>query len=149
MAAVAPAVAASMPSVANSQAMPTPIHVVCSPVAISPAANTSVPPIIQTRRRPNRDRVRSHSAPNSGNAISAATPVMPLTTPKSRTLCAWSKVSNWLGSTSCTGARFAVQKPNQSSPKRTVQPRETRVVGSAATDMAGQSWQARRVGWKR
>ena len=105
----------SMPIVAISQAMPTPTQPCCIPVATSPPANTAVPPAIQTLRRPKRDRVRSHSAPNSGNANSATTPVAPLTRPKSRTLWAWSNRSNWSGRTSWTGARLAVQNPNHNS----------------------------------
>jgi hypothetical protein len=109
IAAVAPAVAAFRPSVASSHASPTVHHEPCPPVSSNPAANTTVPPAIQTRRRPNRERVRSHSTPNSGSVMIAATPVRPLTRPKSRTLCAESSASNWFGSTSWTGARYAIQ----------------------------------------
>ncbi len=55
------------------------------PSATSEAAKSTAPATIHGRRRPNRDVVRSESAPVSGNAISAQTAEMPEMTPKEST----------------------------------------------------------------
>src|SRR5580693_7154085 len=130
-AANSPADAIEKPSEANIQHTITPTQDRCGPIATSERASTTTPAAIQTRRRPNRDRVRSHSAPATGSAISATTPAAPVAMPKSRTLCAASSAANWFGSTSWTGTSHAIQNPNHSSVNRPVQPRDTRTVGSA------------------
>src|SRR5580698_186429 len=140
-AANSPAEAMENPSEANIQHTMTPSRDRCVPVASSDTASTTTPAAIHTRRRPNRDRVWSHSAPATGSAISATTPAAALVMPKSRTLCAASNDANWFGSTSCTGTSHAIQNPNQSKVNRLVQPTDTRVVGSCvdvvAADMIG------------
>ena len=130
-AANSPADAIEKPSEANIQHTITPTQDRWGPIATSDRASTTTPAAIHTRRRPNRVRVRSHSAPATGSAISATTPAAPLAMPKSRTLCAASSAENWFGSTSWTGTSHAIQNPNQSSVNRPVQPRDTRTVGSA------------------
>ena len=60
------AVSTQKPMSASDHQMPTPTNVVCSPSTTSEIAKASAPPRIQGRRRPNRDVVRSESAPVSG-----------------------------------------------------------------------------------
>src|SRR3954451_3906975 len=137
--AVRPAIAAYMPSCATSQAPATAVHDPAAPVSSSPPTYPATPPATQTRRRPQRLRVRSQSAPNSGSATSAASPATPLTSPKSRTLWAWSASASWSGSSSWTGASWAAHRPSQIRANRAVQARPTGTVGtaSAATPGAG------------
>ena len=134
-AANSPADAMEKPSEANIQQIITPTQERCGPSATRERASTTTPAAIHTRRLPHRDRVRSHSAPASGSAISATTPAAPLVMPKSRTLCAESNAANWFGSTSWTGTSHAIQNPNQSRVNRLVQPVDTRTVGSAVVSV--------------
>src|SRR3954469_23925091 len=129
MVAVSPAIAAYMPSGASTQAPMTAGQLPARPVSSSPTTKPATPPATQTRRRPYRLCVRSHSAPNTGRATRAAIPAAPLTSPKSRTLCAASTSSSCSGSSSCTGASCAAQSPSQANANRTVHAR----VGGAAT----------------
>src|SRR3954451_2963230 len=129
MVAVSRDIAAYMPSWANTQAPATVTQLPARPVSSSPTTKPATPPATQTLRRPKRLRVRSHSAPNTGSATSAAIPAAPLTSPKSRTLCAASTSSSCSGSSSCTGASCAAQSPSQANANRTVHAR----VGGAAT----------------
>src|SRR4051794_21708444 len=132
MVAVSPDIAAYMPSWAKTQAPATVSQLPARPVSSSPTTKPATPPATHTRRRPNRLRVRSHSAPNTGRATRAAIPAAPLTRPKSRTLCAASTSSSCRGSSSWTGASWAAHSPSQMNAKRAVQPRE----GGAATAVA-------------
>src|SRR3954468_14808107 len=129
MVAVSPAIAAYIPSWANTQAPATVSQLPARPVSSSPTTKPATPPATQTRRRPYRLRVRSHSAPNTGRATRGAIPAAPLTSPKSRTLCAASTSSNCSGSSSCTGASCAAHSPSQASANRMVHAR----VGAATT----------------
>ena len=93
-------------------------------------AKTMIPAAIHTRRRPKADRVRSHSMPHTGNAISPTTPARPLMMPKSWILCGPSRSASWLGSNSWIGTSQAIQNPNQSRVNRAVQPLVTGTTGS-------------------
>ena len=64
--AVSAAVSTQNPVSASDQQMPTPTKVVWKPRITSEIAKASAPPRIHGRRRPNRDVVRSESAPDSG-----------------------------------------------------------------------------------
>src|SRR4051794_17295425 len=129
MVAVSPAIAAYIPSWASTQAPATVSQLPARPVSRSPTTKPATPPATHTRRRPQGLRVRSHSAPNTGRATRAAIPAAPLTSPKSRTLCAASTSSSCSGRSSCTGASCAAQSPSQASANRSVQAR----VGGAVT----------------
>jgi hypothetical protein len=84
--AVSAAVSTQNPMRARDQKMPMPTSDCWTPSKTSAAANTSAPPRIQGRRRPNLDVVRSERAPVSGKATSANTPAIPETMPKATTL---------------------------------------------------------------
>src|SRR3954453_14510721 len=137
MVAVSPAIAAYMPSWASTQAPATVSQLPARPVSSSPTTKPATPPATQTRRRPHRLRVRSHSAPNTGSATRAAIPAAPLTSPKSRTLCAASTSSSCSGSGRWPGARWAAQSPSQASANRTVQARLGRAVATVAVSAPG------------
>jgi hypothetical protein len=72
----------------------------------SAAAPASAPPAIHGRRRPNRPTVRSESAPATGLAIIATAAPMPVTQPRTATLCAGPAMAwTWLGSSTEIGPR--------------------------------------------
>jgi len=95
------------PAWARHQPAMTPA-IVCWPASRhSAAAPASAPPTIHGRRRPNRLVVRSDSAPATGLATIATAAPMPVTHPRTTTLCAGPAIAcTWLGSRTEIGPMY-------------------------------------------
>ena len=86
--------------------MRTPARACCPASSTSAAAPANAPHTIHGRRRPNRLAVRSDSAPATGLATIATAAPMPVTQPRTATLCAGPAIAwIWLGSRTEIGPR--------------------------------------------